>query len=136
MNDRDRVDHLRALLDRLERIPASADRDWMLAQVRGRAVDVDTGTSPAPMRALPQDELAAENAADRSARSAPVRTYQRKSRRARPVHPPARIQPGPARERGHEEVMDLLERGGMLSLDDSPAAPAGASRPWSRGLRG
>jgi hypothetical protein len=47
MNDRVRLDQLRRLLDRLERMPASADRDWMLAEVRARAVDVETA-SPRP----------------------------------------------------------------------------------------
>ena len=56
MNDRDRLCQLEALLARLERMPASAGRDWMLAEVRGRAVDVETGMPPTPMRALPNEE--------------------------------------------------------------------------------
>src|SRR3954454_12987001 len=62
LNDRDRLEQLRGLLDRLERMPASADRDWMLAEVRGRAVDVETGVRPASVRALPQDQAKSDTA--------------------------------------------------------------------------
>jgi hypothetical protein len=140
MNDRDRLDQLRRLLDRLERMPASADRDWMLAEVRGRAVDVETGIAPAPLRALPQDELEAEIAAERSPRPAPVKTHRRKpsrrGQRARLGQPAVRMPPVATHERGHEEVVDLLQQGGVMCLDDAPAAATGASRRWSGGLRG
>src|SRR3954451_3270674 len=52
MTDHDRLAQLRVLLERLEGMPASPDRDWMLAEVRSRAVDVDTGIAPRPMRPL------------------------------------------------------------------------------------
>jgi hypothetical protein len=58
----DRLDQLRRLLDRLERMPASVDRDWMSGRsprTGGRRGD---GIAPAPLRALPQDELDAEMA--------------------------------------------------------------------------
>jgi hypothetical protein len=136
MNERDRLDQLRRLLDRLERMPASADRDWMLAEVRARAVDVETGIAPAPLRALPQDELEAEMAAERSPRPAPVKTRRRKaSRRAQRAtlgHPAMRVPPVAA----HEDVVDLLHQGGVMCLDDAPATAAGASRWKSSGLRG
>src|SRR3954447_4268658 len=106
MNDRDRLDHLRRLLDRLERMPASADRDWMLAEVRRRAVDVETGIAPAPMRALPQDELEAEIATERTPRPAPVKTHRRtpsrRAQRARLGHPAVRVPPVATHERGRE----------------------------------
>src|SRR4051812_50068031 len=83
MNDRDRLEHLRGLLDRLERMPASADRNWMLAEIRARAVDVETGVTPSAVRALPHDEAAA-------AQSAPVAA---KAPRARPKPPRVRTSP-------------------------------------------
>jgi hypothetical protein len=127
----DRLDHLRGLLERLERMPASANRDWMLAQVRGRAVDVETSTAPAPMRPLPHDELEATKVAE-PPRVRADRT--RAGRRVRAVSPlVARVTPGPARERRHEDVMDLLEHGGVMSLEDAQAHPR---RAWSGGLRG
>jgi hypothetical protein len=140
MNHRDRLEQLRRLLDQLARLPASADRDWMLAEVRGRAVDVETGIAPAPMRALPQDELEAEIAAERSPRPAPAQIHRTKPYRnaphARPVHRPVRMAPVATHERGREEVVDLLGQGGVMCLDDAPAATTGASRRWSGGLRG
>src|SRR5215218_10103554 len=48
-----RLKRLRELRDRLERMPASAERDRMLQEVRARVVDVDTGVTPRPM--LPAD---------------------------------------------------------------------------------
>ena len=143
MNDRVRLDRLRGLLDRVGRMPASADRDWTLAQVRARVVDVETGTPPSPMRALPPDELEAEIAAERSPRAEPLprakipsRTPRRRAQRARLGHPAARTPPVPIRERGHDEVMDLLEQGGVICLEEPAAAATAARRPWTRGLRG
>src|SRR4051812_5606960 len=63
MNDRDRLEQLRALLVRLKRMPASAERGWMLAEVRARAVDVETGVKPAAMRARSGDGAEPEFAA-------------------------------------------------------------------------
>src|SRR4051794_34109824 len=137
MNERDRLDQLRGLRERLERMPISADRDWMLAQVRARAVDVETGAPAGPMRARPGDEAEAEQAAARAASAAPTRMRRRPAspvQRARPVHAAPVIPAGPARKRAHHDSVDLLEQGGVMCLDDPPAAGAGASRPWCRDL--
>jgi hypothetical protein len=143
MNDRDRLDHLRELLDRLGRMPASADRDWTLAEVRARVVDVESGTPPTPMRALPPAELEAEIAAQRSPRTERLprasirpRKPSRHAQRAMLDHPAARTPPVPIRERGREEVVDLLEHGGVMCLEEPASAATGARRPWSGGLRG
>ena len=141
MKDRDRLEQLRGLLDRLERMPASADRDWMLREVRARAVDVETGVKPGALRALPRDEAGADAMACRT--STPVKPARRVTDRA-PV-PESRARRGvpisrpslPAvRERaGDESAVDLLGRSGLLWLHDPPA-DAAANRPWSAGLRG
>jgi hypothetical protein len=156
MNDRDRLEQLRALLVRLERMPASAERDWMLGEVRARAVDVETGVKPAAMRALSGDGAepeipAAPEASDieavetvpppkprrtpacrRPAAHAPWVTP-----RARLSTPASRSSLAAARQRAaRESVVDLLEQGGVLCLDEQPAVADGASRPWSSGLRG
>ena len=137
MNDRDRLEQLEGLLARLERMPASAGRDWMLAEVRGRAVDVETGMPNTPLRALPRDESQVEvvpappKAAPPASRPRPQ--PRRHAARAR-VAPIVRLPQ--VRQRVHEEVVDLLGMDGVLDLDDSPAAATGVSRPWSRGLRG
>ena len=143
MNERDRLEQLRGLLDRLERMPASADRDRTLAQVRARVVDVETGTPPTPMRALPLDEREAEIAAEASPRTeAPARAKirprkpSRRAQRVRLIHPAERIPPAPVSERGGEEVVDLLEQGGVIGLGEPAAAATGSRHPWSGGLRG
>ncbi|HET6550478.1 MAG TPA: hypothetical protein VFG79_18580 [Solirubrobacter sp.] len=145
MNDRDRLAQLRGLLERLERMPASPDRDWMLAEVRARAVDVETGVRPAALRALPADEADAVHAprveaAQPRARRAPCRPQKPRRPQARaatrvdpPPRPPLADAHEPAR---HESAVDLLQRGGLLWLEDSPPVAAGAGRPWALGLRG
>ena len=155
MNDRDRLGQLEGILARLERMPASAGRDWMLAEVRGRAVDVETGMPPTPMRALPRDEaqalLDAEQASldadaeqstpvtDPPPRPAPVKrprtTPSRRAPRGR-VGAPACMPPIRERGRSHEDVVDLLGMDGVLDLNDSPTAASDMVRPWARGLRG
>jgi hypothetical protein len=149
MNDRDRLEQLRALLVRVERMPACAERDWILAEVRARAVDVETGEKPVAMRARSEDGAEPERAAAPEApRSHAVETLpspqprrrpapRRPAARARRVTPASCSPLAPARQRAaHETVVDLLEQGGVLCLDDQPAAAGGASRPWSGGLRG
>jgi hypothetical protein len=143
MNDRDRLDQLRGMLDRVGRMPASPRRDWILAEIRVRVVDVETDTPPTPMRALPPDELEAEIAAERSPRAeAPPRaktrrrTPSRRAQRASLGHPAARIPPGPIREPERDEVVDLLEQGGEMCLEEPTAAATAARRVWTRGLRG
>jgi hypothetical protein len=158
MNDRDRLEQLRTMLARLERMPASADRDWLLGEVRARTVDVDTGVPPAPMRPPHQNEAEFEIAAgDRStpnataAASRPKTGRRKASRRldrrgagdpprATVVHPASPPSPVAASARaplaGRDGALDLLKQGGLLCLDEPPAAAAGPARPWSRGLRG
>jgi hypothetical protein len=143
MNDRDRLDQLRGLRDRLQRMPASSGRDRTLAEVRARMVDVETGMPPTPMRALPQEELETEIAAERSSRTDAVArpkarrsTPSRRAVRATRAHPAACKPPVPVRERGREGVVDLLEQGGVMCLEESAAAATAACRPWSGGLRG
>ena len=50
-----RLERLRDLATRLERLPPSDARERMLAEVRSRAVDVDTGVEPRAM--LPVEPL-------------------------------------------------------------------------------
>ena len=141
MNDRHRLGQLRDLLDRLEHMPASDDRDWMLSEVRGRVVDVEAGMPASPLRARPTDELEADLAAVRPApakATAPLKPQRRPpARRVREAvfHLVSPLPPVAARERRPDEVVDLLEQGGEMCLDDAPALASSASRPWSAGLR-
>src|SRR4051794_5765661 len=148
MNDRDRLEHLRGLLDRLERMPTSADRDWMLSEVRARTVDVETGVSPAAVRALPVGDAPAEIAAagrvrvepsDRPARRTPTRVPSSRRATARAAGSATRARPAVlmspsslatlrARPRP-EGVVDLLPLGGLLCLSEAQAE-TGIPRPW------
>jgi len=153
MTDQNRLAQLRVLLDRLERMPASPDRDYMLAEVRSRAVDIDTGIAPRPMRPLesamtldPEHEAIVVK---RTPKAAPPKPAQR-----RPATPPAPA-PSPPRAAGApawqvtlpkpavpDDSVDLLALDGLLSLGDDTPAPEAAdsetrtSRPWAGGLRG
>src|SRR3954471_11199608 len=47
-----RVKRLKDLVELLEKLPATPDRDRMLSEVRSRAVDLETGVTPRAMLAL------------------------------------------------------------------------------------
>jgi hypothetical protein len=116
-----RLDRLRALAAQLERLPASRERDWVIAEVRARAVDVETGEVPRALRALePEAPLPAPTPA--------------KSRRAREAPCPALApQPTPI-----AEPDAVLGRGEVLWADEpwTGSDDAGTARAWTRGLRG
>jgi hypothetical protein len=141
MNDRDRLAQLQGLLARLERMPPSDKRDWMLREVRARAVDVETGVPTAPLRAPAQSDAAAhvEDVQARASRkpverkvAAPPSATQRPVP-ASPAMPEFRLDMAePARR---PDGVDLLAAGGLLTFDEQPAVAA-TSRPWSGGLRG
>src|SRR5687768_16247552 len=50
-----RLIRLRALVDRIQRLPASERREWMVEEARSRVVDVETDVEPRPMRSLNED---------------------------------------------------------------------------------
>jgi hypothetical protein len=122
-----RIKRLKDLVDRLERLPASPDRDRVLSEVRSRAVDVDTGVTPRAMLPLrePTPELVL-----------PKRPQASRKPRTVPLPPASAIEvPRPPNDLEH-----LLWADGQLSLEDSPLphdrAPGDRDvRPWTRGLR-
>jgi hypothetical protein len=130
-----RLIQLRALVDRLERLPESPRRDWMLREARARVVDVETGDEPRPMRALreeseepPQEPPGRRAGGDRAAKRPP---------------PPTAPEPAPPRTARWEPTADTLFTDEVLWLGDPPADTApeagGGSKgtaPWRRGLRG
>jgi hypothetical protein len=123
--DHTRLDRLRALAGRLERLPASAERDWVMQEVRARAADVETGDPSRAMRAFNAD-AAAEVAKPRP---------ERPRRERRPAPAPMALKaaapaPTPIRWRP-EPFID----GPVLSLED-PVPGDGQVRAWTRGLRG
>jgi hypothetical protein len=132
-----RIKRLRDMVDQLERLPASPDRDRLLSEVRSRAVDVDTGVTPRSM--LPMREPEPE----------PLMTRPRKRERATPLR---RVEPrmlapsaGSARRsdaaRTTNDVEPWPALGVHLSLDDTPQPHVLVSgnrvvAPWTLGLRG
>ena len=139
-----RLTQLRVLVDRLERLPASPRRDWMLQEARSRMVDVETGDEPRPMRTLHDEPPELPRSGDGNGRAV---------RRPRPRPAPAvpqvsTQQPSrsvPAQPRiaetgwspatfGTDELLSLGEPTG-----DADAEPGDGSTklpPWRRGLRG
>lgn len=119
-----RVKRLRDLVDRLERLPPSPDRDRVLSEVRSRAVDVDTGITPRAMLPAPDP--------------APPAPLPRQPRREKPRSAPT---PAPMPAQTYRpavvplpsnELDSIIFGEDRLSLDDEdPALP-----PWRFGLRG
>jgi hypothetical protein len=146
----DRLARLRALVARLEQLPASAQREWMLSEARARMVDVETGASPRAFR----PQATEPEATDRPATEPPVRRARPAVPRNAPppaAAPTAGATSGPPVDAGaHGQARtegDAPPFGvdGLLSLDDSPADPSTPAdaddghpddRPWRRGLRG
>jgi hypothetical protein len=122
----ERLQRLKDLVNRLEQLPASPDRDRVLAEVRSRVVDVDTGVTPRAM--LPLREPTPPPTS-RPTRQRPVRI----ERRPLPVR--AQRAPAPA-----SNELGRLLWDDRLSLEDSPElAPLprdGSAPPWALGLRG
>ena len=131
----ERVKRLKDLVELLERLPSSPDRDRVLSEVRSRAVDLDTGVTPRAM--LPVREPAPP----------PVLPKLRKRDRASiitgtvlsppPVDEPAGTRFASGASTDLEQAVCLDER---LSLEDSPLADVRARDgravpPWTRGLR-
>ena len=135
----ERLQRLKDLVDQLERLPESPDRDRVLAEVRSRVVDVDTGVTPRAM--LPVREPTPPRSAPKPR---PERyrftTTRRTPSPARPAQP-AR----PAVTRATTEDLGVLLWDDRLSLEDAPELaplphaprnPDGSVPPWALGLRG
>jgi hypothetical protein len=132
---------LRELIAKIEQLPASAESERMLREVRARLVDVDTGVTPREM--LPADPMLASAIepgppAPRAPKAAAGKTANHE--RARPDVSPAAASLTAAEDR---EWLSLVATNKVLSLDDAvQISPPGEARteqdrrPWTRGLRG
>jgi hypothetical protein len=152
-----RVKRLRELVDQLERLPESPERDRMLREVRARVVDVDTGAVPRPVLPVdpdsmppsdqgspaPQAPRATPAGEDRrrraTAQSAPARRAQMPPREAEPR--PRPILAADGAPRGADDLLALaadellwLDDSGSFSASETPDGPT--TGPWTRGLRG
>jgi hypothetical protein len=133
----ERLQRLRDLVEQLERLPASPDRDRILAEVRSRAVDVDTGVTPRAMLPVREPVPPAPSAPQRRPERYRPRAARRAPAPARPVEP---VRAAPSRvATGDPGVLLWDDR---LSLEDSPElaplphASDGSLPPWALGLRG
>jgi hypothetical protein len=131
-----RVKRLRQMVDQIQRLPESPDRDRLLNEIRSRAVDVDTGVTPRAI--LPMKEPVAPWAprppkpdlATSIMRLTPVSAAS-PVKSARPASAA-----GTAEHRDESFCMDA-----RLSLGDSPlpyvqGRGGRAIAPWTLGLRG
>jgi hypothetical protein len=122
-----RVKRLKDLVDRLERLPPSEDRDRVLREVRSRAVDLDTGVAPRAM--LPVREPIPPRVL---APPAPKPYRPRAITQIRPVE----TAPRAVAAKDDDEWPSV---GALLSLEDAPEPDAqapGAVPRWTLGLRG
>ena len=134
-----RIQRLRDMVDQLERLPASPDRDRLLSEVRSRAVDVDTGVTPRSVLPMREPDPEPE----------PVTTRPRKRGRVTLARRVAPWTPAPsagsarrsdaARTTNDPEPWPAL--GVHLSLEDAPQPLVRVSGnravpPWTLGLRG
>jgi hypothetical protein len=137
-----RVKRLREMVDQIERLPVSPDRDRLLSEVRSRAVDVDTGVTPRAI--LPLREPEPEPVLSRR----PKR--ERSTSITRLATPPAApavefARSASAASSRYMPLEQLPWLDGRLSLEDSlqpSPVPEVRSRggrpvpPWTLGLRG
>jgi len=136
-----RVNRLKNMVDRIERLPVSEVRDRLLREVRSRAVDVDTGVTPRAM--LPLRELAPPP----MLRRPPKRGSAAIISRAAPRSPTPAVEPArrSAAARGEKEPQQSAGPVDRLSLEDPlqlsplPYIRVRGNRtvpPWTFGLRG
>jgi hypothetical protein len=136
-----RVKRLREMVDQIERLPVSPDRDRLLSEVRSRAVDVDTGVTPRAILPLRKPEPAPVLPRP------PKRDRTSITRMAPP--PPARAVEFSRSASAASSRYKALEQppglDGRLSLADAlqpsllPAVRGRGGRPvppWTLGLRG
>lgn len=142
-----RLMQLRALVKRLERLPASTRREWMLQEARARMVDVETGVEPRPMRAqegaAPPPEPQVSGV--RKARAGKRPSCKHAGSVAQPVVSRQRVpraEPDPTPIAGSSSSAAMLGDELLWLGDpsgDTFAEPDDGSTeiaPWRRGLRG
>jgi hypothetical protein len=138
-----RVKRLKDLVDQIERLPESPERDRLLSEIRSRAVDLETGVTPRAMLPLREPEpppvpIWGPMNHERATGIAPMapRPPAAASTSAQPASTADRSQDG-------EESFWPVDR--LLSLEDPlqrsplPYVRARGDRriaPWARGLRG
>ena len=138
MTGKDRLKRLRELLAQLERLPATAERDRMVRDVRARIVDVDTGVAPSAL-SRPSDSPPEIRRAPANGHGGGRRTTPRR-RPALPVRMWTGAEVAPDRSPAADDRL-ALAADELLSLDDRASVSRGDTRTelipaWRRGLRG
>ena len=151
-----RVQRLRDMVDQIERLPESPERDRLLSEVRSRAVDVDTGVSPRAMLPLREPPLPPPPVLPRPAKRDKARIIRRVVSRtpahavesarhrsaAGPSVTPERSSSMPSRQLKRSRTWTSFVLNDYLSLEDAPPLPHIRVRgnlsapPWTFGLRG
>ena len=131
-----RLIRLRALVERLERLPASERREWMLREARARTADVESGDETRPLPTPAEEPPPAPRE--------PPASRPRARRAAKPPSPerPPAPEPAPKRASWTEPSPPALAPDELLWLGDpsgdGPAEPGDdtpKTAPWRRGLR-
>jgi hypothetical protein len=150
-----RLTQLRALVDRLERLPASPRREWMLEETRARMADVETGDEPRPMRTLDEQPPAPPRKPPRSgvrngdaakrpiSTTVPAKTPLRHAQPKVSTQQPALPRPALPPIAGSDPGAAMLTSDELLWLGDpsgdsftEPGDGPTGTAPWRRGLRG
>jgi hypothetical protein len=129
----ERIKRLKDLIDAVERLPASPERERLLSEVRSRAVDLDTGVTPRAM--LPVREPATMPAATRPPKARAVAPPPR------PRTPSPTPSAAPLASTPNLDWDRVINGTALLSLDEAPECwpslhDAKTPRPWTLGLRG
>jgi hypothetical protein len=135
----ERLKRLKDLVDQLERLPASPDRDRVLAEVRSRAVDVDTGVTPRAMLPVREPTPPPSAPKPRPERDRPLATTRapspaRQAQSARPAV--ARVATGDLGVLLWDDRLALEDSPELAPLPHPPRNPDGSVPPWALGLRG
>jgi hypothetical protein len=150
-----RLTRLRVLVDRLERLPASARREWMLEEARARMADVETGDQPHALRTLEEPSPPPSSGSSQTRNGRAVKRPSSKPATAAARHaqaqpgpstqePPRSVpEPAPRRIAGTDSSAAMLSTDELLWLDDpsrggfdGPGDGSAGITPWRRGLRG
>jgi len=136
-----RVQRLRDMVDQIERLPDSPDRDRLLSEVRSRAVDLDTGVTPRAMLPLrePAPALVPARPATRDRAKIIKRVMSRAPAPAVELAGPSSA-PGPSRTPEQSFLLDdrlsLEDRLQLSPLPDVRVRGNRVAPPWTFGLRG
>ena len=132
-----RVRRLKEMVDQLQRLPVSPERDRLLNEIRSRAVDVDTGVTPRAI--LPLREPVAPWAPAPVRARPPKRDVVTSIMRSASPPPTSPVTPARSASAARPEASFCMDE--RLSLGDSPlpyvrGRDGRAIAPWTLGLRG